>query len=139
MDIQFSEIEIYAPKVEAAWTALQHQYASRITEAEIDHLFACFVFGLTSPTYAGQAPELHFEVCRALAAMKLPASRAEAALRAVPEPTQPWVASANVMIEGQGAKIGRTLRKTCDFNDGPAADADSGGLSRPGSSEDKAA
>ena len=111
MDIQFAEIEVFAPKAEAAWAGLQRQYASRITAAEIDHLFACFVLGLTSPAYAEQEPALHFDICRALVATKLTPERTEAALRAVPEPTQPWVESACDLIEKQGAKIGLSLRE----------------------------
>ncbi|WP_274857779.1 hypothetical protein [Sinorhizobium meliloti] len=68
MDNQFPEAEFFAPKVEAAWSALQLQYAGRISESEIDHLFACFVMGLTTPDYAEQEPTLHFELCRALVA-----------------------------------------------------------------------
>ncbi len=48
MDIHFPEFEIFTRKIDTAWTALQRQYASRITGAELDHLFACLVFGLTS-------------------------------------------------------------------------------------------
>jgi hypothetical protein len=124
MDIQFAEIEVFAPKAEAAWTALQRQYASRITGAEIDHLFACFVLGLTSPAYAEQEPALHFDLCRALVAVNLPPERTEAALHTVPEPTQPWVASACALIESQGAKIGRALQeKTRNFEGFLAAEA----------------
>lgn len=111
-DIRFAEIEILAPRAEAAWTALRRQYSSRITDAEIDHLFACFVLGLTSPAYAEREPALHFEVCNALVAVKLPPERARAALHTVPEPTQPWLASACALIESQGAKMGRTLQET---------------------------
>jgi hypothetical protein len=139
MTMQFPEFELFGPKVEAAWTALQRQYGDRITGAELDHLFARLVLGLTSPAYGDQEPALHFNICRALVAMKLPPDRTEAALHAVPESTQPWVASAYQMIEGQGAKIGRELRKGHDFNDEPAADAESKALSGSGSSEDKAA
>jgi hypothetical protein len=45
MDTQFSGFEIFAPKVEVAWTALHRQYAG----AELDYLFVCLVNGLTSP------------------------------------------------------------------------------------------
>jgi hypothetical protein len=47
MDTQFSGFEIFAPKVEVAWTALHRQYAG----AELDYLFVCLVNGLTSPAY----------------------------------------------------------------------------------------
>jgi hypothetical protein len=138
-DIQFPEFGIFAPKAEAAWTALQREYASRITGAELDHLFACLVFGLTSPAYAEREPALHFDVCRALVAMKLASDRADAALHAVPEPTQPWVVSARELIESQGVRMGRTLQEMHNFNDGSVADADPSAPSRPSNSEGKAA
>ncbi|CAN7371468.1 hypothetical protein [Mesorhizobium caraganae] len=124
MDIQFAEIEVFAPKAEAAWAALQRQYASRISGAEIDHLLACFVLGLTTPAYGEGEPALHFDLCRALVAISLPPERTEAALHSVPEPTQPWVASAYQLIEKQGAKVGLSLRdKTRNFEDFLAAEA----------------
>lgn len=117
-----------------AWTALQRQYASRVTDAEIDHLFACFVLGLTSPAYAEREPALHFDLCRALVAVKLPPERTHAALHAVPEFTQPWIASACALIESQGAKIGRALQdKTVSEGFSPAEAAAPAGL---GNSED---
>lgn len=109
MDIQFVEIEVFAPKVEAAWATLQGQYANRISGAELDHLFACFVLGLTSPAYGEGEPVFHFDLCRALVAVNLPPERAEAALYTVPEPTQPWIACAYQLIEKHGAKIGSSL------------------------------
>jgi hypothetical protein len=139
MDIHFPEFEIFAPKIDTAWTALQRQYAGRITGAELDHLFACLVFGLTSPAYAEREPALHFDVCRALVAMKLPADRVDAALHSVPEPTQPWVVNAREQIESQAARMGRTLQEMYNFNDDSVADADPSAPSRPDNSEDKAA
>ncbi|MFK0165095.1 hypothetical protein [Rhizobium sp. NPDC090279] len=139
MDIQFPEFEIFAPKVEVAWTALQREYAGRISGAELDHLFACLVLGLTSPAYVEREPALHFDICHTLVAMKLPADRADAALHAVPEPTQPWVVSAREMIEGQGARMGRMLQEMHGFNDDPAADADRNAPGRSDNNEDKAA
>ena len=124
MDIQFAEIEVFAPKAEAAWAALQRQYAGRISGPEIDHLLACFVLGLTTPAYGEGEPALHFDLCRALVAISLPPERTEAALHSVPEPTQPWVASAYQLIEKQGAKVGLSLRdKTRNFEDFLAAEA----------------
>lgn len=117
-DIEFAEIEVFAPTAEASWAALQRRYAGKITGAEIDHLFACFILGLTSPAYAEGEPALHFDICRALVATKLTPERTEVALRAVPEPTQPWVAGACDLIEKQGAKIGLSLReKARDIED----------------------
>ncbi|WP_185970263.1 MULTISPECIES: hypothetical protein [unclassified Mesorhizobium] len=111
MDLQFTEIEVFAPKTEAAWAALQRQYASRIGAAELDHLLACFVLGLTSRAYGEGEPAFHFDLCRTLVAANLPPERTEAALHAVPEPTQPWVASAYLLVEKQGAKIGGLLQE----------------------------
>lgn len=108
-DIRFAEIEIFAPNAEMAWTALQRQYASRVTDAELDHLFARFVLGLTSPAYADAEPSVHFEICRALVGLKLPPERARAALHTVPEPTEAWVEGAFESVELQGAKMGQAL------------------------------
>ncbi len=139
MDIQFPEFEIFAPKIEVAWTALQDRYASRLTGAEVDYLFACLVFGLTSPAYGEGEPLFHFDVCRALVAMKLPPDRADAALHSVPQPTEPWVESLREQLESQSAKVGRTLLEMRNFNDDAAADVGSNAPSRPVNSEDKAA
>lgn len=139
MDTQFPEFEVFAPKVEVAWTALERQYASRISGAELDHLFACLVFGLTSPAYAEREPALHFNICRALVALKLPPDRVAGALHTVPEPTQPWVVSAREQVESQAARMGRMLQEMHNFNDDLAADADPSALGRPANSEDKAA
>ncbi len=139
MDIQFPEFEIFAPKIEVAWTALQQRYASRLTGAEIDYLFACLVFGLTSPAYGEGEPLFHFDLCRALVAMKLPPDRADAALHAVPELTQPWVENVREQLESQAAKMGRTLQEMRNFNDDAAADADPSALSRPVDNQEKAA
>jgi hypothetical protein len=124
LDVPFVDIEIFTPKAEAAWTALQRQYSSRISDAELDHLFACFVLGLTFPAYSEQEPALHFDICRALVALKLPPERAHAALHTIPEPTQPWLATACARIESQGAKMGRTLQeKTFNLEDLSTAQA----------------
>jgi hypothetical protein len=118
------EIAIFAQKADAAWDVLQGRFANRVSDAEIDHLFACFVLGLTSPAYAEGEPALHFDVCRALVAVKLPPERVHAALHTVPEPTQPWLASACALIESQGAKIARALQeKTSNLEDFSTAKA----------------
>ncbi len=139
MDIQFPEFEIFAPKIEVAWTALQERYASRLTGAEVDYLFACLVFGLTSPAYGEGEPLFHFDVCRTLVATKLPPDRADAALYSVPISTQTWVDTVREQLESQAAKMGRALQQAHNFNDDAAADAGSRVLSRPDSSEEKAA
>jgi hypothetical protein len=139
MKTPFPEYDVFAAKAEAAWSVLQQQYADRLSSAEVDHLFACFVFGLTSPIYADREPRLHFEVCRALVAIKLPPERAEAALRAIPEPTQPWIENAYQLIENQGAKIGYALQETApNLKDISADEARSTGSGRLGNSEDTA-
>lgn len=139
MDIQFPEFEIFAPKIEVAWSALQDRYASRLSGAEVDYLFASLVFGLTSPAYGEGEPLFHFDVCRALVTTKLPSDRADAALYRVPELTQPWVDTVREQLESQAAKMGRALRQVHNFNDDAAADAGSRVLGRPDSSEEKAA
>jgi hypothetical protein len=139
MKTPFPEYEVFAAKAEGAWGVLQRQYADRLTSAEVDHLFACFVFGLTSPIYAQREPSLHFDVCRALVAIKLPPERAEAALRAIPKPTQPWIENAYQSIENQGAKIGHALQeKAPNFKEISADEARSPGSGRLGHSEDTA-
>ncbi len=139
MDIQFPEFEIFAPKIELAWTALQQRYASRLSGAEVDYLFACLVFGLTSPAYGEGEPLFHFDLCRAFVAMKLPPDRADAALHAVPELTQPWVETVREQLESQAAKMGRVLQEMQNFNDDTAADAGPSALGRPVDNEEKAA
>ncbi|MGG6897873.1 hypothetical protein [Rhizobium sp. BR 315] len=139
MDIQFPGFEIFAPKIEVAWTALQRRYASRITDAELDYLFACLVLGLTSPAYADGDPLLHFEACRALVGTKLLPDRADAALHTVPTLSQPWVESIREQLESQAAKMGRALQEMHDLNDDSAADAGPSEPGRPANSEEKAA
>lgn len=119
-----SEFEIIFPKVDAAWSALQHQYADRLTTAEVDFLFARLVLGLISPFYAEREPALHFTACAALVGRKLPSERVHAALHAVPEPSQPWVERAFELAEEHGTKIGMTLAEQRDRTDHTDAEAD---------------
>lgn len=109
VDIQLPDVELFAPKAEGAWSILSAHYAQRVSGAELDHLFARFVLGLTSPAYAEAEPSVHFEICRALVGLKLPPERARAALHAVPEPTEAWVEGAFESVELQGAKMGEAL------------------------------
>jgi hypothetical protein len=60
-------------------------------------------------------------------------------LYSVPELTQPWVDTVSEQLESQAAKMGRSLLQAHKFNDDAAADAGSRVLSRPDSSEEKAA
>jgi hypothetical protein len=139
MDNQFPEFEIFAPKVAIAWGSLQQRYADHLTREELDYLFACLVFGLTSPTFAEREPARHFDLCRSLVATMLPRDRTFAALHAVPDQTQPWVESVREQVESQGARMGRTLQEMRNFNDDAAGDADVRAPSRVGNSEEKAA
>jgi hypothetical protein len=119
-----SEFEVICSKADAAWAALQTQYAERLTAAEIDFLFSRLVLGLSSPFYAEREPALHFNVCGELVGRKLPPERAHAALHAVPEPSQPWVERAFDLAEEHGTKIGMTLAEQRDRTDHPDAGAD---------------
>ncbi|MDX3925788.1 MAG: hypothetical protein QHC90_08250 [Shinella sp.] len=131
------QVDVFAPKTEAAWTALQQQYASLITAAEVDHLLACFVFGLTSPAFADGEANLHFDACRALMAIKLPPERIEAALRSVPATTQPWVESARRLIESKGVKMGSALRQDArNIEEITGVDANSKPTERLGNNEE---
>ncbi len=136
-DILIPETEVFAPKVEAAWSALQLQYTGRISESEFDHLFACFVMGLTTPDYAEQEPTIHFDLCRALVAIKLPSERLETALHSVPEPSQPWVESARRIIESKGVQMGSVLRQAPHNTEKTAGvDANSKPTERLGNNEE---
>jgi hypothetical protein len=103
------EIAVFAQKAAAAWDALYGRFANRVSEAEIDHLFACFIFGLTSPSYAEGEPSAHLGICRTLLELKLPPEQVHAALHEVPERTERWVENAYQSVEQQGLKIGRML------------------------------
>ncbi|WP_349962669.1 hypothetical protein [Rhizobium sp. ZPR3] len=81
MDIQFSGFEIFAPKIEVAWTALQRQYARHLTGAGLDHLFAC----------------------RACVGTKFRTERMSVRLHSALKQTQPWVADAE--SSGWGAHV----------------------------------
>lgn len=99
----------FSDKVEASWDVLYRHYASRMSAAQFDHLFARFVFGLTSPSRADGEPSVHFESCWALVLLKITPERAHAALYTVPELTEPWVEDVYQLVEEQGAKIGLAL------------------------------
>lgn len=103
---------------------MQNQYVSRLTEPEIDYLFARLVLGLTSPFCGEREPALHFNLCGALIGRKLPPERAYAALHAVPEPSQPWVERAFELAEEHGTKIGMTLIEQRDHTHHADAEAD---------------
>lgn len=107
--MQSPDIEVFAPKVEAAWSVIDKQYAGRMSSAELDHLFACFVLGLTTPHFGESEPASHFQICQSLISIKLPPERTETALHAVPQASPPWVESARQLIESKGATIGNAL------------------------------
>lgn len=99
----------YAAKVKAAWTILSDRYAGRLTSAELDHLFACFVLGLTTPAFGEGEPARHFEILRKLVALQVPPERTQAALHEIPESSAPWVEGAYASVERQGVNIGLAL------------------------------
>jgi hypothetical protein len=119
-----SEFEIICSKADAAWTALQNQYAERLTVAEIDFLFSRLVLGLVSPFYGEREPTLHFNVCGELIGRKVPPERVHAALHGVPEPSQPWVERAFDLVEEHGTKIGMALAEQRDRTDHQADHTD---------------
>ncbi|MCK4207344.1 hypothetical protein J3U99_21515 [Brucella pituitosa] len=102
-------IALLSPKALGAWNALETRYASQISPDELDHLFALFVLGLTSPFFEKASPSAHLDACRALMSLKLDGDRAERALRSVPITTQGWVEKAFLSIEQLGSKDGRAL------------------------------
>ncbi|MDZ5699830.1 hypothetical protein [Chelativorans sp. M5D2P16] len=119
--LETPEIQVFATKVDAAWNVLHGRYASRIPQAQIDHLFACFVFGLTSPVYGDAEPSVHFAACRALVSPKMTPERAHAALHAVPVPTEPWVEAAYQSVERRGIDMGLAITNHSRVQDVRAA------------------
>lgn len=124
MSKEISEFEIICSKTDAAWAALQTQYAERLTVPEVDFLFSRLVLGLSTPFYAEREPALHFNVCGELVGRKLPPERVHAALHAVPQPSQPWVERAFDLAEEHGTKIGMALAGQRDRTDHTDAKAD---------------
>lgn len=132
------DIEIFASKAEAAWSVIGKQYADRMTPAELDHLFACFVLGLTTPHFGEKDSRSHYEICQSLISIKLPQERTEAALHTVPQASQPWVESARQLIESKGATIGHTLlQRTHTTKETAGEDANSSPPERLVNSEEK--
>jgi hypothetical protein len=106
---ELSDIQVLGLRAEAAWDVLHKKYAGRISEAEVDYLFACFVYGLTKPSFGEGDPSVHFEICKSLVSLKLPPERAHAALHAVPEPATHSASSAYEWVERKGAEMGLAL------------------------------
>ncbi|WP_040853578.1 hypothetical protein [Phyllobacterium sp. YR531] len=135
--MQSPDIEVFALKVEAVWSVIDKQYAGRMTSAELDHLFACFVLGLTTPQFAKENPGSHYEICHALVSAKLTPERTEAALRSVPPASQPWIESARTLIESKGERVGSALSQRANVTEEPAGeDANSSALERLVKSEE---
>lgn len=138
MSQQSPDIDVFAPNVEAVWSVIDKQYAGRMSSAEVDHLFACFVLGLTTPHYAASESASHYEICQSLIAIKLPPERTEAALHTVPPASQPWVESARELIESKGATIGSALlQRAHDTEETAGEDANFGPPKRLVNSEEK--
>lgn len=135
MEENDSEFEMLSLKSDAAWNAIQNQYVNRITDAEIDHLFARLVFGLTSPIYVGLDPALHFRACETLVGRKMPQERARAALHAVPEASEPWVEKAFDLAEAHGTRIGTALAEQRGRIDRAEVEADAAHRELPGAAE----
>ncbi|WP_274425159.1 hypothetical protein [Chelativorans sp. YIM 93263] len=103
------EIDVFAPKAEAAWKALRGRFASKISDAEIDHFYAVFIYGLTAPSFDDDEPSAHLDICRALLELNVPPERAHDALHAIPVSKEPWVASAYKTMEHRGTEMGREI------------------------------
>jgi hypothetical protein len=100
---------IFTQKALAAWETLDRRFAAQLSSEEMDHLFARFVFGLTSPIHSEDEPIVHLDICRKILALKLTPERIDFALRNVPTASAPWVETAYQTFETLGAKEGREL------------------------------
>jgi hypothetical protein len=100
---------MFAQKALAAWETLEARFAEQLSDVEIDHMFARFVLGLTSPIHGEDEPAIHLDICRKVLALKLTPERVDRALRAVPKPSASWVESAYETLEALGTKQGREL------------------------------
>jgi len=101
--------EIFTQKALAAWETLERRFATQLQAAEMDHMFARFVLGLTSPIHGDGEPLIHLDACRKVLALKLTPERIDRALRTVPTASAPWVETAYESIEALDAKAGREL------------------------------
>jgi len=100
---------MFMQKALAAWETLETRFAEQLSDVEIDHMFARFVLGLTSPVHGEDEPLIHLDVCRKVLAFKLTPERIDRALRTVPQASAPWVDTAYETFEKLGAKAGREL------------------------------
>lgn len=105
----YSDSKLLELKARAAWRALERRYAEELTIAELDHLFALYVLGLTSPFFGDCEPNSHLEACRTLVALELTPERVEHALCSVPVASADWVSRAYRSIEQFGKHDGNGL------------------------------
>ena len=115
-------LEIFAAEVNATWSALTSRFADRLSIAELDHLFAVFILGLTSHSFGWREPRDHLEACRSLLELKMSPERARVALHAVPEAKEPWVASAYETMERRGTEMGLAIIKQSGIEGASVAD-----------------
>lgn len=101
--------EIFTRRADAAWRLLNGRFAERLSTAELDYLYAGFVFGMTWSAYSNAEPATHLEVCRSLLELKLSTERAHDALHKVPEARAPWISAAFEAVELRGLEMGREL------------------------------
>ncbi|MCY1304476.1 hypothetical protein D9M70_542340 [compost metagenome] len=102
-------IALLSPKALGAWRALETRYALQITRDELDHLFALYMLGLTTPFYGEVSSQVHIDACRVVLALALDEDRVDRALRNVPPATHSWVEKAFLSIEHLGAKDSQSL------------------------------
>jgi len=100
---------MFMQKALAAWETLETRFAEQLSDVEIDHIFARFVLGLTSPVHGEDEPTIHLDVCRKVLALKLTPERVDRALRTVPQASAPWVDTAYETFEKLGAKAGHEV------------------------------
>lgn len=118
-------LEVFFPEVNATWSALTSRFADRLSIAELDHLFAVFILGLTSHSFGWREPRDHLEACRSLLELKMSPERARVALHAVPEAKEAWVASAYETMERRGIEMGLAIAKENEIESASAAEAGS--------------
>jgi len=102
-------LSLLSPKAASVWKALQSRYGSQVSQKELDHLLALYVFGLTNAFYSTGSSNAQLDACRALLLENFDDGRTELALRNVPPTTQWWVERAFQTIEHFGLKDGRGL------------------------------
>lgn len=104
-------LDMLAPKVVPAWSALAERCGEELSASEKNYLFARFILGLTTPFYGEGDPSLHLAACRSLLEQVLAPADATQALETVPQPSLDWVANAFDAIEQVGLKGGLNLHE----------------------------